>query len=98
MAIKSVTIELDRGGVGDLLASAEVQDMLNDKAEQVANAARGRGVMVGGETAEDVPLPIVVVPAGNTKRARTLVVADHPAGLAVEAKHRLLAGSLDAAR
>lgn len=95
--ISSVLIELDRPGMGSLLASPEVQAMLDGKAKAVANAARGRGVRVGG-TPGDTPLPVEAVSAGNAKRARAIVSIDHPSGLAVEAKHRLLVGSLDAAR
>lgn len=92
----SVHIEIDGDGIMDLLGSAEVADMLRTKAEAAAEAARSRGVMVDG-TPGDVPLPIEVVDA-SSDRARMLVVSDHAAGLAVEAKHRLLVGSLDAAR
>jgi len=95
--ISSVLIELDRPGVAALLASPDVQRMLDDKAKAVANAARNRGIKVSG-TPGVVDLPVEVVSAGNAKRARALVSIDHPSGLAVEAKHRLLVGSLDAAR
>jgi hypothetical protein len=93
----SVRIELDRDGVGELLTSAAVQAMLDTRAEAVAAAARGRGITVHGSSGE-IPLPVEVVSAGTTKRARALVSVDHPAGLRVESKHRLLVGSLDAAR
>lgn len=93
----SVQIVLDGGGIRDLLGSEEVARMLRDKAEAVADAARNRGVLVDGRPG-DVPLPVEVVDASSGTRARMLVVSDHPAGLAVEAKHRLLVGSLDAAR
>lgn len=92
----TVRIELDRAGIGKLLRSDEVQHMLDDKAERVAAAARSRGIMVGWE--DNTPLPIVVESRGSSSRARALVAAEHAAGLAVEAKHRLLVGSLDAAR
>lgn len=93
----TVRLELNGDGIRSLLASGDVQAMLNDKAEAVAAAAQARGVTVDG-TPGAVPLPIVVREAGSRTRARALVVADHEAGLAVESKHRLLVGSLDAAR
>lgn len=96
MARAEVRIETNYRGIGDLLTSSEVQDMLNDKAEAVANAARSRGLMVEGVPG-DVPLPVTTSAAGDGTRARAYVTIDHPSGLAVEAKHRLLAGSLDAA-
>jgi hypothetical protein len=94
MKVSSVRIEMDFAGIGDLLASAEVQADIDRRAEAVADAARNRGVTV---ESDNVPVPVVVTSAGK-KRARALVTLDHPAGLAVEAKHRLLVGSLDAAR
>lgn len=97
MAISSVRIELDRAGVGALLKSDEVQAMLMRKAEAVASAARGRAPMVEGEPGKQ-KLPVTVRPAATATRARAIVEADHPAALAVESKHRLLVGSLDAAR
>ena len=97
MARGSVRIELDRAGVGELLRSDAVQAMLDDKADRVADAARGRGIQVEGKPG-DVPLPIVTRRARTATRAKSTVVIEHPSGLAVEAKHRLLVGSLDAAR
>lgn len=92
-------IELNGDGIRELLASSEVQAMLARKAHQVKDAADGQHVQVSAteEPFQDVDIPVTVVEAGNAKRARALVTLDHPAGLAVEAKHRLLAGSLDAA-
>lgn len=95
MAVSSVRFELERGGVGELLASSEMQKLLDAKANAVADAARARGVMVEGD---QVALPVKAESRPTSTRARARVVLDHPAGLAVEAKHRLLVGSLDAAR
>jgi hypothetical protein len=96
--VARVTIELNGDGIRDLLKSDGVQQMLVDRAEQVAEHARGRGVRVEGEPGDE-PLPIRVEAGtrGRT-RARAFVIVDHDAALAVEAKHRLLVGSLDAAR
>jgi hypothetical protein len=97
MARMSVHIELDRGGVAELLRSAAVQQMLTAKAEAIAAAARARGIRVDG-TPGEVPLPIEVHSSPRAKRARAVVLAAHPAALHVEAKHRLLVGSLGAGR
>lgn len=93
----AVRIDLDGGGIRELLASDDVRAMLESKAEAVANAARARGVMVDGSPG-NTPLPIVVDAERGRARARAAVIIDHPSGMAVEAKHRLLVGSLDAAR
>lgn len=97
--IKSIRIVLDRGGVAELLRSSEVQAMLDRKAEAVASAARGRGVTVRGVSGEgEVEVPVKAVSSPIGTRARSRVILDHPAGLRVESTHRLLVGSLDAAR
>jgi hypothetical protein len=95
--VVSIRIELDRAGVGELLRSDAVQAMLDSKADAVATSARGQGIRVNGEPGE-VALPIITRRARTGSRARAVVEIDHPSGLAVEAKHRLLVGSLDAAR
>lgn len=92
----SVLIELERAGIGALLRSPEVQNLLEAKAQAVATAARGRGIKVDGDPGQVDP-EIEVRSAGGV-RARAVVGINHPAGLAIEAKHRLLVGSLDAAR
>lgn len=93
----TVRIELNRPGIRALLTDGDTQAMLDRKAAAVAGAAQGRGVTVQGRPG-DVPVPVVTRQAGSAGRARALVVIDHESGLAVEAKHRLLVGSLDAAR
>lgn len=95
--VKSVRIEMDYAGVGELLRSSGVQNDLNDRARQVADAAGSRGVTVEGENGPEA-VPITTVEAGSSKRARALVVTDHPAGLAIESKYRLLVGSIEAAK
>ena len=88
----AVRVDLSSAGVAAVLRSAPVQAAVNAAAERVAATARNAGIMVEGEPG-DVPLPVTVEEAGGT-RARARVVLDHPAGMAVEAKHRLLGGSV----
>ena len=76
-----------------LVAGDWAQGVVEAKADDVAGRARGRGVMVDGQPGE-VALPITTERARSKGRARALVVIDHPSGLAVEAKHRLLVGAL----
>jgi hypothetical protein len=99
--VSSVRIELNREGIRELLTDPDTQQMLNRLAEQVADAAASRAPLVGEGLDNSGPgeiLPINVVSAGGHSRARALVIADHWAGVAVEAKHRLLGTALDAAR
>jgi hypothetical protein len=95
--VSSVRIDLDRAGIRSLLGDDGVQAMLMRKAGAVATAANEHSPMVDGIPGDEKP-PIYQVDARSSSRARALVVLDHPAGLAIEAKHRLLVGSLDAAR
>lgn len=88
-------IELDGDGVGELLRSADVQRMLDEKAARVAAAAQSLNVLVEDD---DVALPIRVEASPSATRAGAVVIVDHPSALSVEAKHRLLASALDAAR
>lgn len=92
--VSSVRIELNYEGLGELLNSAPVAEELDRRAQNVAKAARGRGITVEN----DEPIPVTVETGKARSRVRSRVILDHPAGLAVEAKHRLLGGSLDAAR
>jgi hypothetical protein len=96
VALGSFRIELARNGLREVLAGPQVQAMLERKARAVAQAAEARGIKVEGD--DSVALPIKVESRAGGTRARASVIIDHPAGLAVEAKHRLLGGSLDAAR
>lgn len=96
MAIR-VRIKLNRKGVGRVLRSAAVQDVLRAKGEAVAAAVEAAGIRVEDEPG-DIPLPVTVVTTGRGIRARTYVNLNHESGLAVEAKHGILTSSIDAAR
>ncbi len=87
------SVDLLHPGMGQLLTSETMQRLVESVAEEVAERAHGRGVMVEGEPG-DVPIPVTVQSAKGRTRARALVVLDHPAGEAVESQHRLLGGSL----
>jgi hypothetical protein len=88
----SFRIELDSRGMRALVGSDWAQGVVQAKADEVAAAANGRGVKVDGEPG-DQPVPIAVIPARG-RRARAQVWIDHPSGVAVESKHRLLVGAL----
>lgn len=96
MAIK-VRFKLNRKGIREVLTRAETQEMLHAKGEAVAEAVRARGIRVEGAPG-GTALPVTVRTSGRGIRARTYVVLDHPSGLAVESKHRVLGGAIDAAR
>lgn len=90
-----VRIEQDYGGIGQLLKSAEVRAMISERGSAIARAAEARGITVNNDSES---LPVTQVDGIGGSRAYTLVILDHPAGAAVEAKHRVLGTALGAAR
>lgn len=90
-------VEVNGKGLRELLRSQEVRADLARRAEAVAARVRGAGIMVNGEPGTD-PLPVKVTSDIGPGRARAQVAITHPSGMAVEAKHRILGSSVDAAR
>lgn len=97
MTIKVTRVKLNRRVMRDLLRSEDVQEMLGRKARAVADQVVAAGIRVEG-TPGRTPLPVTVSVGAGKERARAAVILDHPSGLAVEAKHAILASSIDAAR
>ena len=97
MTIKVRRVRLNRRGVREMLNSEGVQGVLRRKAEAVAAQVEAAGIRVDGIPGR-IELPVRVTVAAGRGRARARVVLNHPAGLAVEAKHAVLVRSLDAAR
>lgn len=97
MTIKVTRVRLDRRGMRDLLKSEGVQAMLGRKARAVADQVEAAGIRVEGIPGR-IALPVTVKTSAGKGRARSRVILDHPSGLAVESKHRVLGRSLDAAR
>lgn len=98
----AIRIELNTEGVRELLRSEPVALDIERRADAVAVAANGRydAIEVGARDVKGAKAPIVaVVHMGLGKnRARGRVVAEHPAALNVESRHRVLGASMDAAR
>ena len=101
-----IRIELNRAGIRELLLSPGVAEDIEARAGRVAEAANHRyeqidvGARDAGQTVPDSPARIKakVVMGKGKNRARARVVAEHPAARAVEAHHRVLGQSTDAAR
>lgn len=89
--------ESNPDGIADLLLAGKVLADLEQRGERMAAQVRSAGIRVSGEPGRD-ELPVRVVSSRGSKRVRVRVVIPHPAALAVEAKHRLLGGAIDAAR
>jgi hypothetical protein len=104
-----VRIDLNGEGIRELLVSDGVSREIEARAERVSGAANTRYDAIGvgqrdagaeGVASSSDPTNIttsVHMGAGKT-RARARVVADHPAARAIEAKHRVLGQSMDAAK
>ncbi|MGW3888890.1 hypothetical protein ACWD69_09385 [Micromonospora chokoriensis] len=90
-------MKLNRRGMRNLLRSEDVQAMLGRKAAAVAEQVEAAGIRVDGVPGKTA-LPVTVDVAAGAERARARVILDHPAGIAVEAKHGILTSSIDAAR
>ncbi|MEU7771226.1 hypothetical protein AB0C44_07860 [Micromonospora taraxaci] len=97
MSIKVTRVKLNRRGMRNLLRSEGVQAVLARKAAAVAEQVEAAGIRVDGVPGK-VALPVAVDVVAGVERARARVILDHPAGIAVEAKHGILTSSIDAAR
>lgn len=78
--------EVDQAEVAALLKSSEFTSLVQQAAEQVAEAARAQDHRVtSGE-----PLPVDVVDDPGRDRAGFTVAIRHPAGIGMEAHHGVL--------
>jgi hypothetical protein len=75
--------EFKPGGLDELIKSPEIQAMVTDRAEQIAENIRGEGHMTS-----DGSLDVYVeVKEYQTDRAAAEVYIDHPAAEAIQAKY-----------
>ena len=79
----------------NILKSAAMRRLVDDKAEEIADHMRSQGIAVEGEPG-DVELPIQVS-SYTTDRARATVWVAHPSGIAVQAKHGIVGKAASAA-
>lgn len=96
MTIKLQRLRIDRKGLRKLLTSERMQAHLGERAGAMAEQVEAAGIRVEGQPGR-IALPVTVTVTGRGNRARARVILDHPAGAAVEAKHGVLAASVDAA-
>jgi hypothetical protein len=85
-------VKVDHGGFAELLKSAEMQQVVRETADAVADNVRGQGLTVSGGG----PLP-VDVDTYTTDRAAAAVTITHPAGLGMQAKYGALTKAAAAA-
>jgi hypothetical protein len=96
MPIKVSRVRVKRKVIRDLLQSDALDAVVLAKGQAVADLVVSKGVRVEGVPGR-IRLPVVAKLA-SSERSRAHVVLDHPSGLAVESKHKLLATNIDAAR
>lgn len=94
-----VSYRASRRGMRDLLSSRSIDNHLADRAGRVADVAQS---LYDANPPEEGRVSVEVLNDSDSDtsepRARVAVIARHPAALAIEAKRRVLGGSLDAAR
>lgn len=88
MARNVARIQLDRAGISEVAKSREMQTLMHDLAERIADNVRGQGIRVDGVPGKH-ELPVKVTDT-VTDRARSSVTIAHPSGKAVQAKHGAL--------
>lgn len=97
MTVKLTRVVVRRRRLEHILKSEPMQAQLANRATAAAEQVRGAGIRVEGVPGR-VDLPVTVAVSVGPSRARARVILDHPSGIAVEAKHGVLAASIDAAR
>jgi len=94
-AIRLTRLKANIRGIREVRSSREVDKELERRAGNMASVAEAVYRMLG----HDVQVEVLQAASDtNEPRARVAVIARHPAALRIEAKHRVLGGSLDAAR
>lgn len=78
--------EFKSGALDDLIKSADVQALVMEKANAIAANVRASGL----NTSDGPVAGLVEVRAYQTDRAAAEVRINHPAGMALEAKHGVL--------
>lgn len=82
---------LDHAGI-ELILKNEMRQPCIDAAEKMADDVRSQGIKVGDRDggSHEYDLPVTVKVHEGKDRARAVVLINHPAALAVEAKHGVL--------
>lgn len=83
-----MTVRLYPGALAALAGRPDVQAAVKEAAEKVADRVRGQSIGVGGEDFSPTERPLPVTVRGGEDAF--FVVLEHPAGLAVQAKHGVL--------
>jgi len=85
------SVKLNHAAIGAFAKSAEMAAVMGELADKVAANVHSQGIKVGDRNGgpREIELPVKIV-HGTTDRARATVILDHPAGIAVQAKHGAL--------
>lgn len=100
----TIRIELNGPGIRELLLSEGVASDIERRSDAVTRAANARYAEIpvgprdkGAEKGTTAHIEAKTIMGLGANRARGRVVAEHPAARAVEATHRVLGSSVDAA-
>ena len=85
-----VDVDLDRSGVGVVAKSAQMMDAVEDAANRIAANVGAQGLIATSGATKSAALITAVVSTGVTDRDRATVTIQHPAGLAMQARHGVL--------
>lgn len=97
MTVKLKRLTVKTTKVRKLLVQPGMVADIAARGARVEAAAEASGIRVEGVPGRiDLPIELDVNTKGRRARARVTIA--HPSGIAVEAKHGLLAGAIDAAR
>lgn len=93
------TVRFDPGALDRLARSEEVRAASLQAGEAIATEVRRQGHMVGDTTADgtaqQIPLPVEVL--ADDSGVGAIVIIDHPAGVAEQAKNGVLTRAASAA-
>jgi len=92
-----IKFDMNHAAFARILKSAAMHRVVAAATEQIADNVRSQGITVGAFTGNDqIDLP-VKTEVTTTDRAHGSVMINHPAGIAVEAKHGALSKAAAAA-
>lgn len=84
-----MAITINQAGLDEIMTGPLMQRALKEAADVVADNVRAQDIKVGDVNggADEIPLPVETEVFVNGRSAEALVTINHPAGLAVQAKH-----------
>ncbi len=89
-AVSRVGIKLNHAGMAQMLKSVEVGGAVDDLAERVAEAVNSQGRVAHAGYGSMGPEIVATVKRTMTDRQKAVVIIQHPAAAAMQAKYGIL--------